>query len=211
MQELERGDSGLRSFVSVQGALVMYPILTFGSEEQRREWLPLLGKGRKDRMLRADGARSRLRSRRNGNARATYGQRLGAQRHEAMDHERNHRRRRDRLGKGRRRDQRVHRRNQHARIPGAGNQKQAVAAGFRDFGSDPGRRLRSRNESAAEHRRTEIAADVPEPGAIRHCLGRHRRRDGVLRMRRRIHQRAERNSTSRSRNSSWCRKNSRTC
>jgi glutaryl-CoA dehydrogenase len=34
MQELERGDSGLRSFVSVQGALVMYPILTFGSEEQ---------------------------------------------------------------------------------------------------------------------------------------------------------------------------------
>ena len=35
MQELERGDSGLRSFVSVQGALVMYPILTFGSEEQK--------------------------------------------------------------------------------------------------------------------------------------------------------------------------------
>src|SRR5215510_13285578 len=36
MQELERGDSGLRSFVSVQGALVMYPIFTFGSEEQKR-------------------------------------------------------------------------------------------------------------------------------------------------------------------------------
>jgi glutaryl-CoA dehydrogenase len=47
MQELERGDSGLRSFVSVQGALVMYPILTFGSEEQRRRWLPLLAKGEK--------------------------------------------------------------------------------------------------------------------------------------------------------------------
>ena len=42
MQELERGDSGLRSFVSVQGALVMYPIHAFGSEEQRREWLPRL-------------------------------------------------------------------------------------------------------------------------------------------------------------------------
>ena len=40
MQELERGDSGLRSFVSVQGALVMYPILTFGSEEQKQRWLP---------------------------------------------------------------------------------------------------------------------------------------------------------------------------
>ena len=47
MQELERGDSGLRSFVSVQGALVMYPIYTFGSEEQKREWLPLLAKGEK--------------------------------------------------------------------------------------------------------------------------------------------------------------------
>ncbi|MFV2006369.1 MAG: acyl-CoA dehydrogenase family protein [Longimicrobiales bacterium] len=42
MQELERGDSGLRSFVSVQGALVMYPIHAFGSEEQKREWLPQL-------------------------------------------------------------------------------------------------------------------------------------------------------------------------
>ena len=35
MQELERGDSGIRSFVSVQSALVMYPIFTFGSEEQK--------------------------------------------------------------------------------------------------------------------------------------------------------------------------------
>ena len=47
MQELERGDSGVRSFVSVQGALVMYPIYAFGSEEQRREWLPGLASGEK--------------------------------------------------------------------------------------------------------------------------------------------------------------------
>jgi glutaryl-CoA dehydrogenase len=47
MQELERGDSGLRSFVSVQGALTMYPIFAFGSEEQKRRWLPLLAKGEK--------------------------------------------------------------------------------------------------------------------------------------------------------------------
>lgn len=46
MQELERGDSGLRSFVSVQGALVMYPIHTFGSEEQKRKWLPKLQSGK---------------------------------------------------------------------------------------------------------------------------------------------------------------------
>jgi len=45
MQELERGDSGLRSFVSVQGALVMYPILTYGNEEQKKRWLPPLQSG----------------------------------------------------------------------------------------------------------------------------------------------------------------------
>ena len=44
MQELERGDSGLRSFVSVQGALVMYPIHAFGSDEQKEKWLPRLHK-----------------------------------------------------------------------------------------------------------------------------------------------------------------------
>ena len=47
MQELERGDSGIRSFVSVQSALVMYPIFTFGSEEQKEKWLPKLAKGEK--------------------------------------------------------------------------------------------------------------------------------------------------------------------
>ena len=45
MAELERGDSGLRSFASVQGALCMYPIFTFGSEAQRRRWLPRMAKG----------------------------------------------------------------------------------------------------------------------------------------------------------------------
>src|SRR6185295_17444613 len=42
MQELERGDSGLRSFVSVQSALVMYPIHAFGSQEQKDRWIPKL-------------------------------------------------------------------------------------------------------------------------------------------------------------------------
>ncbi len=45
MQELERGDSGLRSFVSVQSALVMYPIDAFGSQEQRDRWIPALASG----------------------------------------------------------------------------------------------------------------------------------------------------------------------
>ena len=47
MQELERGDSGVRSFVSVQSALVMYPIYAFGSDEQKQQWLPKLATGEK--------------------------------------------------------------------------------------------------------------------------------------------------------------------
>src|SRR5579871_2175980 len=47
MQELERGDSGIRSFVSVQSALVMYPIYAFGSDEQKQTWLPAMQKGEK--------------------------------------------------------------------------------------------------------------------------------------------------------------------
>src|SRR4030088_3315046 len=46
-QELERGDSGVRSFVSVQSALVMYPIYTFGTDEQKSTWLPAMQKGEK--------------------------------------------------------------------------------------------------------------------------------------------------------------------
>ena len=46
MQELERGDSGIRSFASVQGSLVMYPIWAFGSEEQKKKFLPEMAKGK---------------------------------------------------------------------------------------------------------------------------------------------------------------------
>jgi len=46
MQELERGDSGVRSFASVQGALVMYPIYVFGSDAQKKTWLPQMASGK---------------------------------------------------------------------------------------------------------------------------------------------------------------------
>lgn len=46
MQELERGDSGLRSFASVQGSLVMFPVYRYGSEAQKEKWLPLLASGK---------------------------------------------------------------------------------------------------------------------------------------------------------------------
>ena len=69
MQELERGDSGLRSFVSVQGGLVMYPIHEFGSEEQKTRWLPALRQRQGDRLLRAHRAGPRLRPRSDEDAR----------------------------------------------------------------------------------------------------------------------------------------------
>jgi len=47
MQELERGDSGIRSFASVQGSLCMYPIYAYGSEEQKQHWLPQMARGEK--------------------------------------------------------------------------------------------------------------------------------------------------------------------
>ncbi len=46
MQELERGDSGVRSFASVQGGLVMYPIFAFGSDDQKKKWLPQMASGK---------------------------------------------------------------------------------------------------------------------------------------------------------------------
>src|SRR5579859_1084578 len=47
MQELERADSGVRSFVSVQGGLAMFPIWAFGSDAQKERWLPAMAKGAK--------------------------------------------------------------------------------------------------------------------------------------------------------------------
>ena len=63
MQELERGDSGVRSFVSVQGALVMYPIHTLRHRRSRSSaGCPRLQSRRGDRMLRPDRARLRIES-----------------------------------------------------------------------------------------------------------------------------------------------------
>ncbi len=78
MQEIERGDSGLRSFVSVQGALVMYPIYTYGSDEQKNRWLPRLQRGQSIGCFGLDRARFRLEPRRHAHHRAPRRRWLGA-------------------------------------------------------------------------------------------------------------------------------------
>ena len=88
MQELERGDSGIRSFASVQGALVMYPIYAFGSDEQKKKWLPLLASGQEIGCFGLTGARFRLQSGWHDHHRARDQGRLGAERHQDVDHER---------------------------------------------------------------------------------------------------------------------------
>ena len=86
-QELERGDSGLRSFVSVQSSLCMYPIYTYGSEEQKQKWLPRMATRRGDRLLRPHRAARRLRPGQHEDARQAPRQGLGAQRREDVDHQ----------------------------------------------------------------------------------------------------------------------------
>ncbi|HZR39353.1 MAG TPA: acyl-CoA dehydrogenase [Ktedonobacteraceae bacterium] len=74
-QELEAGDSGLRSFVSVQGSLAMFPIFAFGSEEQKQRWLPRMARGEvigcfglTEPDFGSDAASMRTNARRDGNA-----------------------------------------------------------------------------------------------------------------------------------------------
>ena len=97
----------LRSFVCVQGALVMYPIYTYGSEEQKQQWLPRLQIGRGDRLFRADRAGVRIESGGHADHGAAATGRLGAERREDVDHQRVDRRRGRGVGARRGRDSRI--------------------------------------------------------------------------------------------------------
>ena len=102
-RELEAVDSGLRSFVSVQGSLAMFAIHRWGSEEQKQEWLPRMATGEAigcfgltEPDAGSDPGSMKTRARRDTPGRA---ERLGAQRLEDVDHQRHPRRRRGRLGR----------------------------------------------------------------------------------------------------------------
>ena len=208
MQELERGDSGLRSFVSVQGALVMYPIHTYGSEEQKQHWLPRLQSGAGDRLLRADRAGFRLEPRRHAHHRPARRRRLGAQRREDLDHQR------------------------HA-WPTWRWSGRAPRKAFADFwwsAARPGYTTSdihgkwsmrasvtsslsfsdcrvSERQSPARRQRAEGAALLPLAGALRHRLGRDRRGHGLLRDgARSTRSCASSSTTGPSPRTNWCRK-----
>ena len=132
-QELERGDSGLRSFVSVQSALVMYPIYAYGSDAQKDKWLPLLHR-QSHRLLRTDRAAVRLQSRRHADARGKKRRQVRPERRKNVDHQRLDRGYRRCLGQVRRRkNSRLPGGERHARIQGLGRARQMVAARFGDF------------------------------------------------------------------------------
>ena len=101
MQELERGDSGLRTFASVQGSLAMMAINLFGSEEQKNFWLPAMAQGNEARLFCPHRARLRFESRRPALPRTQDCGRLPPQRSEEVDRQRHHRRRGGGVGQGR--------------------------------------------------------------------------------------------------------------
>ena len=185
MQELERGDSGLRSFVSVQSALVMYPIYTFGSDEQKNAVAPCPRHRRKARLLRVDRARLRIEPRRDDDHRAQIRRRIHPQRRKDVDHLGLHCRCRRDLGQGHERRRikrsRLPGRNGSARLQRLRRSRQMVASRVGHQRPLPAGCSHSRDQPAAWNGRTEEPAHVPEPGALRHQLGRNRRGHVVLR------------------------------
>ena len=190
MQEFERGDSGVRSFVSVQSALVMYPIYTFGSDEQKNYWLPKMATGEKlgcfgltEPDFGSNPGGMRTRADRSGDEYILNGEKMWitsgsiadvaiiwAKTYGDSGHEDGTR-------------PRLPRRNQPPRLQRLGCPRQVVPARLRHLRPLHAGRPHPRHEPPARIRRSQIAADVPQPGPLRHRLGRHRRRHVLLRHR----------------------------
>ena len=136
MQELERGDSGLRSFVSVQGALCMYPIFAYGTDEQKKQVSAGDGGGDDDRLLRAHRGRLRNQPGRDAHAAREGRERIRSERQQDVDHERRHRRPRDRLGDARRENPRLPRGEGDAGLLDQGHPRQVLPPRVRDIGAE---------------------------------------------------------------------------
>ena len=180
--ELEAGDSGLRSLVSVQGSLAMFAIWKHGSEEQKQEWLPRMADRRGDRLLRADRARLRLRPGGHAHPRPRDGDDWVLDRQQDVDHQRLRRRRRGGVGRstddG---DPRLRRAHRHPGLLRARDQAEAVAAGLGHLRAGARRRPAARRRDAARgdagspgrcpaSTRPGSASSSAPSGAARDCL-----------------------------------------
>jgi glutaryl-CoA dehydrogenase len=172
MQEFERGDSGVRSFVSVQSALVMYPIYTFGSDEQKDDWLPLLARGEKlgcfgltEPDFGSNPGGMRTRARKVGDEYILNGEKMW-------------------ITSGTISDVAViwaKVDDEDGRVRGFLRCSwKMVAARLGHFGAFAAGRACSSEQPATRDRWPEVGADVSEPSAVRHRLGGHRRRDVLL-------------------------------
>ena len=188
-QELERGDSGIRSFVSVQSSLCMYPIYAFGSEAQTQKFLPRMAKGELIGCFGLTEPHGGSDPADDEDARAPPGQATGCStarrcgsRMAASPISR-------RLGEDRRRHPRLPRRERHEGFRDTGDRAQVLAARVGDL--EPllrQRRVPDENVLPGVHRRHQGAALVSDAGAVRNQLGRDRRRAGVSCAAARLHQ-----------------------
>ena len=185
-QELERGDSGVRSFVSVQSGLCMYPIYAFGSEEQKQKYLPKMALGEilgcfglTEPDAGSNPSAMRTRASKDGNEYVLNGEKMWitsgsiadiaiiwAKVEDEDDLIRGFIVETDRPG------------FKAADVHGKWSLRASVTSSLslQDVRIPAG-------QSAAAVRRTEVAAELPEPGALRHCLGRDWRGHGLLRLR----------------------------
>ena len=189
-QELERGDSGIRSFASVQSSLCMYPIYAYGSEEQRKRWLPEMAAGKvigcfglTEPHGGSDPANMKTNAKKDGGDWIINGAKMwitnGNLAHIAIVWAQTD----DGIQgfiveKG------------YAGIRRAGNPQEDEPARVGHLGAVLRQRARAGSEPPAERERSEGTARLPDPGALRHHLGSDRRGDRLLHRSDRIRQAA---------------------
>ena len=183
MQEMERGDSGLRSFASVQSSLVMYPIYTFGSEEQKQRWLPAMAKGEKlgcfgltEPDAGSNPGAMRTRAVPDGDGYVLNGEKMWITSGSIADVAVVWAKSEEHGGKVRG----FLVENDRPGFVAEGRAWKVVAARLGYVVAFAARRADSKGKPPAENFRAEISTDVPEPGAVRDRMGSDRRGHVVL-------------------------------
>ena len=179
--ELEAGDSGVRSMVSVQGSLAMFAIWKFGTEDQKNTWLPPMATGEAigcfgltEADFGSNPAGMRTRAKRDGDEWVLNGTKMWITNGSVADVG-------DRLGADRRGHPRLRRAHGQRRLLGVQDHQEIVAAGIDHLRAGPGRCAAAGRGSTARRRWVARSAVVPQRGAVRHRLRRARRRSGLPR------------------------------